>query len=255
MSTEDHNWHRCALIHDSFWLIPLPKIARLAYFYFSTYCQNREWPISLTIMAKTLHVDTKRLKREVDTLIAFKLIKKTVHKKGRACAYQCTLRTAQGWGQTPLAVGSNAPTHLGSNAPSTKGQTPLLTTPLDIKSHPDSDTSLLSLFIAHFRKWTFNRKPIGRFIMSRKMQSQALEMLRYLNGQPGFSTTEFFTEFFDHAREYLALPRDVLSPNRDLRALSPRRWLDDWQEQVSFATTYQNEKRRNVIRLPREEES
>ena len=246
-ASPEHTWHRAALIHDSFWLIPMSKIERLAYFYFSTYCQ-RPWPVSLVLMCRNLACDNKRLKRAVDSLIARKMVARTRTKTGKACLYNVTLMTLQGWGQTPLPLGSNAPTYLGSNDPSTKGQMTPLTTALSKKAMRLGDSELLSVFVPHLRTWTFNRRPIGRkFLFTRAMNAQALELLRHL--APTHSTTAELTAFLDGCRDYLALPRDVLTEGRDQRALSPVRWLMEWPEQIRLAGIFVDERAQKITRI------
>lgn len=251
VSAQDaHTWHRAALIHDSLWLVPLSKIERIAYFYLSTYCQ-KPWRISIVIMGKSLGIKTHRLKLAVDTLIERRMLTKIFVKSGTAFAYQVTLRTAQGWGQTALPIAPNGTTPLAPNGTTTSGQTALLTTALTVKGFTSADSALLSLFTDHFSKWTFNRRPMGRnFHFTRPMIAKALECMRHYRGQPGYSTTVAFTSFLDSCRDYLALPRDVLSESRDQRALSPSKWLNDWQEQTRLAGIYHDEKAQKVTRMP-----
>lgn len=241
-----------ALIFDAFWLVPLTQHERLCYLYLSSFCANRPWEISLTVVARVLRMDVKRVKRSIDALIARKMIHKTP-RAGYAALYRITHMTAPGWGQTHLPLGANAPTPLGANAPTPPVQTHPLTTDLNTDAKAShraqtGDEALLSMFRKHFTRWQFNRKPIGRhFVFTRPMVSKAIECMRHLNQT--ISTAERFDEFLSGVGEYLALPRDVLSTGRDQRALSPVAWLREWPEQIRLAGIYLDERERKVTRI------
>lgn len=232
-------------VHADLWKLdpPLTHPQLLAYTYVNSFC-HKAYAISLLLMAKKLHMDTKRLKRAIDELIERNMIERGPYVKGKARTIMVISRRSKTWGQTPLPLGSNAPTYLGSNAPDTQGQTPLLTGNLD--------QTFISLFQAHFTKWTFNKRPIGRYLVfTHAMQNKALECMRWLHkNKEGFSTADGFNNFLTKCGEYLAHDRDVLSPTKDQRALSPAKWLNDWAAQVTLVGVYIEEQERNVVRMP-----
>lgn len=192
-------------------------------------------------MAGILGVKTHRLKRAIDRLIERQMLTKT-ERRGYPSVFQITTMRIKGWGQTALGVAPNGPTPPVPNGPTPQCQTALLTTSLD-------DT-LLSIFHVHFAKWTFNRKPIGKhFVFTRPMQSNALECMRWLHKNAGFSTPQLFDQFLSECGEYLSLDRDVLSPHKDQRALSPGKWLSDWPEQIRLAGIYRDEKAQKITRI------
>lgn len=240
-ANDPSNWHKCILCHEDLWALDLSQQEIIAYTYLSSFC-HKGYPISLRIMARAVHMDNKRLKRAIDSLIARNMVEKSKPRVGYPCVYKISAMSRKGWGQTPLPIGSNAPTPLGSNTPRGEGQTPLLTTYLD--------SDFLALFQPHFMSWTFNRKPMGRFfVFTRKMQSKCLEMMRHMF-RSGMSNEAKFHEFLNTCGEYMALDRDPLSPNLDMRALSPSKWLDDWPEQVRRVGIYIDEKARKITRMP-----
>lgn len=246
MRADETNWHRCILCHDSFWLLKLGKIETLAYVYLSTYC-HKPWPISLTIMAKIIGVNVHRLKLAIDKLIARHMIEKLPSAKGAANRFLVIRRTHQSWGHLALPLVPNGTTPLVPNGTTTPSQTALL--PTSLKKLRGSDSALLAIFQQSFSKWRFNRQPIGRhFHFTRRMQTQALECMRFLH-HSGISTTEGFESFLNSCRDYLTHPRDVLSPEKDQRALSPAKWLNDWPEQVRRAGIYHDEKQHKVTRI------
>lgn len=241
--SEAANWHYAMSVHSDLLDLDLSHSEIIAYVYLSCYCKHG-FAISLTIMAKRIHMDTKRLRLAINVLIARNMITQSAFVKGHPRTFMVITRRSKGWGQTPLPLGSNAPTPLGSNAPTPWGQTPLLTGNLD--------SIFLSLFHTSFQKWTFNRKSIGRyFVFTRAMQSRAIECMRWLHKNiAGLSTPDAFTSFLDSCGEYLSLDRDVLSPTKDQRALSPAKWLNDWSEQIRLAGIYRDEQQQNVVRMP-----
>lgn len=237
------DWHYCMSVHSDLWKLepPLTQGQVVAYAYINSFC-HKPFAISMTIMAKKLSMDSKRLKRHVDSLEDRNLIKRGPFTKGHPRTFMVIPRRSKTWGQTPPPIGSNAPTHLGSNAPTGWGQTPRLTDAL-------MDT-FLSLFHTHFAKWTFNRMPIGRhFIFTRGMQTKAIECMRSLHNKMGWSSKEQFDTFLNGCGEYLSHDRDVLSPSRDQRALSPGKWLNDWPEQTRLAGIYLDDKDRKITRM------
>lgn len=232
-------------VHADLWELE-PALSHsevIAYTYLNTYC-HKGFPISLTIMARRIHMDTKRLRRAIDTLIERNMISQGDYEKGRPRRFMVITRRSKSWGQTPLPLGSDDPAYLGSNAPTSEGQTPLLTGNLD--------HIFLSLFQAQFSAWQFNKKKIGKFfVFTRAMQTRALECMRYLHKNcVGFSSPDAFNAFLTKCGEYLAHDRDVLSPAKDQRALSPGKWLQDWPEQIRLAGIYIEEQERNVVRMP-----
>lgn len=241
--SEASNWHYAMSVHEDVWDLDLSHSEFIAYAYLTTYCK-RGYAISLTIMARRIRMDSKRLRLALNVLIDRRMIAQSQFVKGHPRTFMVITRRSKGWGQTPPSLGSNAPTPLGSNAPTPWGQTPLLTSNLD--------STFLSLFHTHFEKWTFNRKPIGsHFVFTRRMQTQALECMRWLHkNMAGFSTPDSFNSFLSSCQEYLALPRDVLCSTTDQRALSPAKWLNNWDEQIRLAGIYRDEQRKNVVRMP-----
>lgn len=242
------NWHKCILCHDSLWELDLDKIEIISYLYLSTFCHS-PFPISIIKMAATTGIKTHRIKLAIDRLVARHMVTR-IKRFGAANAYKITTIRIKGWGQTELPLVPNGTTPLAPNGTTTQGQTELLTTSLD-------DT-FLSLFHTHIAKWTFNRKPIGRaFVFTRGMQTKSVECMRWMHRNlEGFSTPEAFNAFLTGCGEYLSLDRDVLSPGRDQRALSPGKWLSDWPEQIRLAGIYLDEKARKITRMepPKETE-
>lgn len=238
-------WHKCMLVHKDFWELGLDKIDVVTYTYLSSFC-HKPFPISITLMAARVGIKVHRIKLSIDRLIARNMVTRTA-RKGTSCVYKITTMRINRWGQMALPLAPNGTTPLAPNGTTTSCQTALLTTSLD-------DT-MLSLFDSHFRKWTFNRKPIGRyFVFTRAMQTKAIECMRWLHkNMENMGTEQDFIRFLTAAGEYLSFERDVLSPSRDQRALSPGKWLDKWDEQIRLIGTYLDERERKVTRMPMED--
>ncbi len=104
-------------------------------------------------------------------------------------------------------------------------------------------------FKTRFRAWSFNRKPSGKFfIFTRQMTVKAIECYNWLCNSREFNNYDELWEFMDNCREYLSINRDVLSA-KDLRALTPVSWLNQWQEQIRLAKIYCDEKREKITRM------
>lgn len=242
MNTDASNWHWCAIIHADFWALDLSGLEQRAYLYLCSFCM-KGYVISHVIMAKVLHVDRKALGKALLSLESRSMIATKRH-KNNSITYKITTMRGKTWGQIPPSMGSNTPNPLVANTPNPWAQLPPITTNLD--------SEFLSLFHAHFPKWTFNRKPIGKyFVFTRNMQTKALELMRWLHkNRDGFSSPQGFHDFLTKCGEYLAHDRDVLSPARDQRALSPAKWLNDWAAQVTLVGVYIEEQEKNIVRMP-----
>tara|TARA_R110000868_G_C10824747_1_gene758889 strand:+ start:353 stop:1105 length:753 start_codon:yes stop_codon:yes gene_type:complete len=245
-------WRRPVSIDAEFYKLGLPDAAERVYCYLCARCGTR-WHVAEEEIVSTLRIEVKRVRAAIEMLVDAHMVKRWKFPRPKCTEYVVTPSTEKLWGiggRRSYSIGSRRSLSWGAGAPVAGEQA--LPPPITINPFPDPDpdTSLIAVFKKHFTKWTFNRKAIGsKFHFNRKMESQAMECMRWLNGQPGMCTTEAFDSFLSDAGEYLSLPRDVVNAPKDFRALAPGRWLSDWAEQVRLAGIYHDEKRKNVVRI------
>lgn len=243
-------FQRAAVIDGDFYLIGLPAAAERVYFYLSSRCQTR-FHVPEDEIAKVLKIELKRVRASLNMLVDLNMLKRWKFQRPKCTEYLITLTTEKQWGKgcrRTYSIGCRRTLSWGAGAPNEGVQAHLPTTTTSIK---DSDSALFALFRAHFAKWQFNGRSLGRtFHFTGKMMFKAIECMRYLNGLPGFSTDEAFNSFLDSCRDYLTCSKDPLSSHRDMRALSPAKWLNDWPEQIRLAGQYHDEILQKVTHFP-----
>jgi hypothetical protein len=241
---------RAATIDAEFYTLGLPAATERVYFYLSARCNTR-FHVSESEIVSTLRIDVKRVRAAIRMLVDMNLIKRWTFPRPKCSEYLVTLTSEKGWGigcKRSYSIGCKRSPLRGANAP------------IDgVQMHPSpetndslsGDTLLISCFTAHFFRWQFNRKPIGRhFVFTAPMRLKATELMRWLTGQPGMAGKDNVDGLLKSCGEYLKLDRDVVNHPKDLRALSPVRWLNDWPEQLRLGTIYHDDRTSNIVRTP-----
>lgn len=249
---------RVATIDAEFYRLGIPAIPERVYFYLSARCHTR-FHVSEIEIVSALRINIRRVRAAINMLVDMRMLKRWQFPRPKCTEYVITLSTEKGWGmgaKRAYSMGAKRAPLRGPNDPHYGGQTAPPPRTNDNNSTVDGDSALLAIFTASFSGWTFNKRPAGKmFYLTRPMLAKAMEMMRHLNGLPGFSRTFEFVAFLEICREYLAFPHDPLSPQRDQRALSPAKWLGDWQNQIRMADLYREEKEMKIAHMPSGEKS
>ena len=246
-------FQRVACIDSGIYQMGITPPVLAVYFYLSARCASR-FHVSEAEIVRAVRLNVHRVRECIAALVEIRLVHRWTFPRPKCTEYLVTLSTEKGWGiglGRAHSIGLRRAPLTGSGKPHNGAQVSPPPITNDSSGKITGDSQLLSLFKAHFGKWTFNRKPIGtHFHFTRPMLSKAVECMRSLNGRPGFSTQTAFDEFLTGCGEYLSLPRDVLNPGgRDQRALSPVQWLNQWDEQTRLAGIFLDEKREKITRM------